>query len=250
MTIRAIVIDDERILAEDIAGRVHARSGWSALAFTDSHAAWDELTRAAPDVCFLDVEMPEESGLDFALRVTDEFPSMPIVFITAFQQYAVQAFRLHAVDYLVKPVSDQLLNEACTRIEQGASVTGRSGGRGANRLSGRRIAVKSLKRLTYVDVESILAGKSEGNYLELITEQGRFLPRTKIDDFLEPLSGSGFVRTHRSWFVNPAKVLAARLSGDRIRRLELVGRVVVPVSERHADAVERALAETLLRGRY
>ncbi len=113
---RAIVVDDELLVAEQI-DRMLANAGVDVLACcVNPHEAIGMAKALQPDVLFLDIEMPELSGLEIAERVYADKLDMEVVFITAYNQYAIDAFRVNALDYLLKPVMEEDLRRSLERV--------------------------------------------------------------------------------------------------------------------------------------
>lgn len=162
-----------------------------------------------PDLVFLDIEMPGMTGIDM-LRQLPAI-SFEVVFVTAFQQYAVEAFRLGAVDYLLKPVGPQDLKEALDRVEKriGTAVSqpalqqlGQHFGQ-----SFTKITIPSLNGFEFVEFDELLFLQSESNYTSLALKNGRKITATRIlGDFEELLSPYGFFRVHKSFIVNLSHV--------------------------------------------
>ncbi|WP_164472854.1 response regulator [Cohnella candidum] len=115
---RAIVVDDERLIAEHI-DRLLADAGVEVVGCCTNPYEALEMTKALrPDVLFLDIEMPEMSGLDIAEKVYSDNLDSEVVFITAYNQYAIDAFRVNALDYLLKPIMEEDLNRSLERIRK------------------------------------------------------------------------------------------------------------------------------------
>ena len=240
MTIRAVIVDDEPIIARDMSARLAARNGWIVCGtFIDSPAALTYLKNNSVDICFLDIEMPGLTGLDFAERLAALSAPPQIVFVTAHPQHGPRAFRMEATDYLLKPVSDALIHEACTRVE--ARVARRVAPTAAPTQDRRTLAVRSAQRVDYVPVDSIIAAKGAGNYALLISEHGEYLHRTTLTELAAAIEKDGFLRTHRSHLVNTRHIRSAAASRSAVRRLELTADITVPVSPRYRASVARAL---------
>lgn len=237
MTVKALLLDDERIIVDDLAAQLAKHDDWAvAGAFTSYLDAVAACRRERPDVCFLDIEMPGADGLSVAKDIAAVHPSAIFVFVTAYPQYAAAAYRVAAIDYLVKPVSASLLNEACARVE--AAI--KTGARDAGDALKRTIAVKSARRIDYVHMDQIVAAKAAGNYVALITEDGEFLQRMTISDFERIASPLGFIRTHRSYIVNARFIKSAEIAGG-LKSLHLAGDISAPVSAAFRRDVEIAL---------
>lgn len=123
--IRAILVDDEILVLNLLDKIIRDRQDIQTIAtYTDSEEALAEIPSLRPDVLFLDVDMPELNGLELASKLLERVdnPNMAIVFVTAYEQYAIHAFKLNAVHYILKPVDSNSVNEVMTRIEQKHNV--------------------------------------------------------------------------------------------------------------------------------
>jgi two-component system LytT family response regulator len=156
-----------------------------------------------PDLLFLDVQMPGMNGFE-VLTHLDEIPQ--IIFSTAYDQYALKAFEVHAVDYLLKPYTKERFHEAVQRVMQSERQTG------AGRLTEslleetqaypERILVQSGRRLINLAMQRIIRIEADGDYSRLITGEQTFLSNYgigKIEDRLDP---KVFLRVHRSSIIN------------------------------------------------
>lgn len=239
MTIHAAIIDDERIIAADLARQIGRRKGWTvAGAFHHPDELRECVVSTDIDVCFLDIEMPGTDGLVLARELKELNDGLLFVFVTAHSQYAATAFRIDAVDYLVKPAHPSVIEETCRRVEERLSAPAP--------VTPEKIEVISTKRVDYVPVEDILAAKAAGNYVALITGHGEYLHRTTLTNFLETLSSAGFIRTHRSYIVQPGRVVAAKTSGGEVDELVLSTGDCIPVSEAYRKEVGAKLKSVVI----
>jgi DNA-binding LytR/AlgR family response regulator len=223
MSLRALIADDEPKLAEYLAGRLAAL--WPELELcgiaVNGKEAVTEINAKKPDLVFLDIKMPGMSGLEVARKMTH--PSL-IVFVTAFHQYAVNAFEEEAVDYLLKPVSDERLRQTISRIKR------RCAGKGAapdldallSKLSRamenkdgyvRYLRASSGKVMRLISVNDVLFIRARSKYTSVITKDGEFLMRTPLSELIKQLDPEGFWQIHRSAIVNAAKVVAVSQTG-------------------------------------
>ncbi|GJL90952.1 LytR/AlgR family response regulator transcription factor [Hyphococcus sp.] len=240
----AIVVDDEPIIADDLASLINAREHWSATAFNSLADARQAIRRRRIDVCFLDIEMPGENGLVAAREIAGELGDVKIIFVTAFQKYATAAFRVNAVDYLVKPITKDLLAEACARVETAAGAASvkpvdLSALPARNNADEPRIAIQIGTRVAYVLVSAVVYAKAAGNYVEVVADDKTHITRVKFSRFAEEITNTGLIQTHRSYVVNPAHVKAAQFSSGCIVQLELTNGAAIPVSEKFRDSVGR-----------
>ncbi len=184
----------------------------------DGASALEQINRLKPDVAFMDIQMPELTGLE-VLRQLQHLPE--IVFTTAFDQYAVTAFELHAVDYLLKPFSRARFDAAVERlfenaaedevgeVDAGRGVSEASGARAAldmatNRDTSRldRILVRDRGRIFPLSVIEIEYMKADAKYTAIVARGKTFLVRIGISELEARLDPSRFVRIHRSALVN------------------------------------------------
>jgi DNA-binding LytR/AlgR family response regulator len=228
-----LVVDDERPALEDLAYllRQHPRVNTVTTA-GDATEALRRLRDGAFHALFLDIRMPGLDGLELA-RVLGRFARPPeIVFVTAFESHAVEAFELRAVDYLLKPVRPERLSDAIHRLG------------GVKRPAGdddSRIAVEMGGRTRLVERESIRYVEASGDYVRLHTDQGTFLVRTPMATLEDRWHSGGFVRIHRRYLVALRHVteLRVRPGGGYVLR---VADQELPVSRRHARELRDLLA--------
>jgi two-component system LytT family response regulator len=179
-----------------------------------------ELVRAAkPALLFLDIRMPGMDGFDVIGALESENVAMPaIVFTTAYDQYALRAFEIHAVDYLLKPFTAERLRSAVQRVRERSMVSDASVHGNGHAVNGSghttRIVFKSRGRILFLPVSEIRWIGAEENYVRLCTERETHLLRetmTHLEDRLDPHS---FLRVHRSFIVNLQYVKEVRTDHD------------------------------------
>jgi two-component system LytT family response regulator len=172
-----------------------------------------------PDLMFLDIDMPEMNGLEFVKSLGDDAPQ--VIFVTAYDQYAVQAFEVHPVDYLLKPFDRERFGKALDRAlievasaRASASVAGKVAD--IRDWSAERIAIKSENRIIFLRNAEIEWIEAAGNYLKFHTKSGEYLVRETMSTMEKKLPPNRFMRIHRSTIVNLDRVkeLKAGLSGD------------------------------------
>ncbi len=223
MNIRVLVADDEPKLAEYLAGRLAEL--WPEVKIcgiaVNGNDALAKIENEKPDLAFLDIKMPGISGLEVARRMT--YPSL-VVFVTAYHRYAVNAFEEEAVDYLLKPVSDERLIRTIARIKN------RRAGRGgvqdmASLLSKlaqsmenkdtylRYLRASSGKVMRLISVDDVLFINARSKYTVVVTKDGEFLMRASLSELIKQLDPERFWRIHRSTIVNASKVVSVSQTG-------------------------------------
>ncbi|MFE9254838.1 LytR/AlgR family response regulator transcription factor [Streptomyces sp. NPDC006879] len=266
--LRVLAVDDERPLLEELLYLLRADPRVrSAQGATDATDALRRITRAldagpdeeeAIDVVFLDIHMAGLTGLDIA-RLLAGFARPPlIVFVTAHEGFAVQAFDLKAVDYVLKPVRPQRLAEAVRRAghlvelarssaqpaaavsTRSTSTSGPPGGPGQD-AGAEQIAVELGGVTRFLPIGDILHAEAQGDYARLHTEEGSHLVRIALSTLEERWSARGFLRIHRRHLVALNRIEELRMdSGATTVR---VGGADLTVSRRHA----RELRDLLMR---
>ncbi len=244
---RLLVADDEPALAEYLRGRLAAlwpearvlpaaRNGTEALA---------TIRDEEPDCAFLDIRMPGLTGLELASRIEG---ATHVVFVTAYDQYAVEAFDRDAVDYLVKPVADDRLSRAIERLK--AKLAAREAPQGMEDVL-RRIAasipaagagwlkwVRALKgdEVHQVPTDEVLYFQAQDKYTCVMSRDGEYLIRTALSDIVRQLDPETFAQVHRSTVVNLRFVASTRrdLGGRIFVRLKDAAKTELPVSRAYA----------------
>jgi DNA-binding LytR/AlgR family response regulator len=236
--LEVLVVDDEEPALADLAYllRQHPRIG-SVVTASDATEALRRLRDGSFGAVFLDIRMPGLDGLELA-RVLSRFARPPdIVFVTAFEQHAVEAFELQAVDYLLKPVRPERLSDAIRRLGAPAK---RPGGAGEGD-DPDRIAVETGGRTRMVERDSIRFVEASGDYVRLHTDDGAFLVRVPISSLEESWRDAGFVRVHRRYLIALRHVTELRTRNGGGYDLVVAGQEL-PVSRRHARELRDRLA--------
>jgi DNA-binding LytR/AlgR family response regulator len=222
MSARALIADDEPNLAEDLRDRLHAL--WPELEILGLAANGLEASRAieedAPDVVFLDIRMPGLSGIELARHID---PRTHVVFVTAYDQYAVEAFEREAVDYLLKPVSEERLARSVERLKRAIAqaappqAMAEALERIARALPGGLAAaklrwVRALKGdiVQQIPVDEVLYFQASDKYTCVMTRAGEYLIRTPLAELVPQLDAEVFWQIHRATVVNMNEVAATR----------------------------------------
>ncbi|MCC9712020.1 MULTISPECIES: LytTR family DNA-binding domain-containing protein [unclassified Streptomyces] len=250
--LRALAVDDEKPSLEELLYLLNAdpRVG-SAEGANDATEALRRINRAlesgpdgpeAIDVVFLDIQMAGLDGLDLARLLTGFARPPLVVFVTAHEGFAVQAFDLKAVDYVLKPVRRERLAEAIRRAAQlREAITAPTPSIPVHEPDPDQIPVELGGVTRFVSVDDITHVEAQGDYARLHTPHGSHLVRIPLSTLEERWRARGFVRIHRRHLVALRHVGELRLDAGTVS--VLVGSVELQVSRRHA----RELRDLLMR---
>ena len=210
----AIVAEDEPILRTQLEGKL--RKLWPELeiiaSVEDGAAALEALEERAPDFMFLDIQMPEMNGVEVARHVAGR---SHVVFVTAYDQYAIQAFETGAADYILKPATDERLALTLERLK-GRLATPPADlsavlARLTERLAGSRERLQWIKathgqNLRLIPVAEVLFFQSDEKYTRVVTAEGEALIKTPIRELLDGLDPEAFWQIHRATIVNATAI--------------------------------------------
>jgi DNA-binding LytR/AlgR family response regulator len=240
--LRLLAVDDELPALADLVRMLRASP---AVAEVESAASAEEALVALGDghdidAVFLDVRMPGLDGLELA-RVLRRFERPPaVVFVSAFDDAAVSAFELAALDYLVKPVSRRRLDEAIERVARHAAPARAAP---AVEADDETVAVDALRGggTRLLQRSSVLYLQANGDYVRVASTEGRFLLRARISDLEERWARHGFVRVHRGFVANLRCVVEVRprLNGTAV--LVMSDGAEVPIARRQVGELRRKL---------
>jgi len=213
-----IIAEDEQLLRDELVTLV--REAWPELeivaACEDGAEALEAIATHKPDVAFLDIRMPGLTGLDVAAAAADSSPATQLVFVTAYNQYAIDAFDRGAVDYLLKPVAPSRLTETVKRVKARLATGGGDAAALAHIVAQLRaqpatgpatpalqwITASSGRETRLILVEDVAYFQADDKYTVVMTAEGESLIRKPIRDLLEVLDPAVFRQVHRSTIVN------------------------------------------------
>jgi two-component system response regulator LytT len=232
--IRALLVDDEAPARSELRYLLATHPEVEVVGEAATAVEALKLAGAVPyDVVFIDVEMPGLSGLDAARLVHGRTGAPQLVFVTAHEQYAIEAFAVEALDYLLKPVDPERL----------AQVVRRLGKRPAAPAPVQKIPVVSGGETVLLDWDDVHYARADGDYSRVHTFDRSYLCTRSLRELEETLPAGQFARIHRSYLVNLGKVAAVkRPGGDRLRlALDDAERTELDVARRQSKAVRERL---------
>jgi DNA-binding LytR/AlgR family response regulator len=233
--IRALLVDDEAPARSELRYLLAAHAEVEVVGEAASAAEALKLAAAVPyDVVFLDIEMPGLSGLE-AARLVHDRPNRPeLVFVTAHEQYAVDAFAVEALDYLLKPVDPERLTQVVRRLVER---------RRAPAPPVEKLPVVSGGQTVLLDWDEIHFARADGDYSRVHTYDRSYLCTQSLRQLETELPDRRFARIHRSYLVNLAKVAAVKRAGPERLRLALDDRerTELDVARRQSKLVRERL---------
>jgi len=245
--IRVVIADDEAPAREKLQQWLSEQAGMTVVGSAeDGFSASQCIDRCRPDVVFLDVQMPTLSGLQVAAQL--EPSSAPlIVFVTAFDEHAVKAFDLNAVDYLLKPYDRERLARTVQRVREriqahqsgaAAVAIGREHAAACDRL-----LVPDGERLQLIDTASVEWLQADDNYVHVHTAARTYLMRRTLQDLMSQLGEQHFVRVHKSTAVNLGSIgsLTPLFKGDY--EIHLHNGRILRLSRRYREALFARLGQ-------
>jgi two-component system response regulator LytT len=248
-----LAVDDELPALTDLARLL--RGSPSVDEVTCAHSGSEALrllTERQFHALFLDVRMPGLSGLELA-AVIYRFAAPPaIVFVSAYEEGAARAFEVHALDYLLKPVSRSRVEDAVARVTEAragqpklwasaeaAEVISRTGDSSGNHLISVEYGSEHLTRL--IERDSIMYVQARGDYVRLVSDEGRFLQRSTLADIENRWRSYGFHRVHRAYLVNLRWATGLRADHGATASVVLTDGTQIPVARRQLPQLRRRL---------
>lgn len=249
MTMRALIVDDEEPGRVNLRYALAEHPGWSVVAeCASADAANAALAEHEVDVVFLDIQMPKDSGLVLA-RALAALPAPPLViFVTAHNAFALEAFEVHALDYLLKPVNDERLAAALARaasmLQQrqraayGQALRGYVGDAG-NYL--QQLSVRSVGSIECIELADVHWIEACGNYVQLHMAGRSVMHRMAVSRLAERLDPAVFMQVHRRAIVRADQLARLDTTGDGVHRLHLRCGQQIAVSERYVGAIRERM---------
>jgi two-component system LytT family response regulator len=207
--IRSIIVDDEKesITALELELEMCCPQIEIIASFSDPKIAVEKIKILQPDLIFLDIEMPGISGFDLLDKLADY--NFDVIFVTAYDEFAIKAIKVSAMDYLLKPVDGEELVDAVHKVEMKLKhelskeqvdilLTNLESRNGAF----AKLAIPDNEGIEFIPIDDIYYCKSDGNYTTIFAKTGKYLVSKSLKHFEEILHESNFLRTHQSFLVN------------------------------------------------
>ena len=256
MNIRALIVDDEPLGVKGVRSLLKDELDVEVIGECfDGKSAVKAIRELHPDLVFLDVQMPGLDGFEVVEELAE--PEIPlIIYVTAFDHYSLKAFAVHALDYLLKPLSRPRFREA---LQRARVILGTRDQKDVNRrllalleeverqrTSLDRFVVRTPDRILFLKSEEVEAIEATGNYMHLFRGRESFMIRETLAMLERRLDPCRFVRTHRSWIVNIDKIQEIQPCESGYIIL-VQGGTKVPVSKGYREGIDALMADPLPR---
>lgn len=235
--IRTIIIDDEKLARDIIKLYLTNNSEFEIVAeASNGYEGIKIINEQKPDLIFLDIQMPKINGFEM-LELIEEPPL--IIFTTAFDQYAIKAFEINAIDYLLKPFSQERFNESLQRIKRIFANNEKTKIDFIKNLNTKistneflnRIVVKNGSKINIIDIEKVDYIEAQDDYTMIHSKEGKFLKQKTMKYFEENLDSQKFIRIHRSYIVNLKQIKQIELLEKDSHQIILQTGQRLPVSK-------------------
>ena len=183
---------------------------------------------SAPDIIFMDIRMPEVSGLDFIASKTVD---SAIIIVTAYEQYAIKGFELNVCDYLLKPVSYGRFQQAIDKTSE--YVYFKKG-----LIEEEYIFLRADRMIHRIRISEIEYAESVENYIKVVTSSKKVITRSTMKEFIEPLTTKGIIQVHKSYAVNVGRI--RKVDGNKIVTEEGYG---IPLSKTYKNRLSSLLMD-------
>lgn len=236
MIINAVIIEDEKLSRDLIISYLKPfRSIKIKAEFADGFTGIKGINEIKPHLVFLDIQMPKLSGFEL-LELLDHQPE--IIFTTAYDEYALKAFEMNAVDYLLKPFAKSRFEEAVNRAVKRILASEKQNDLAKKRVffekgtgeTIERIVIKSGNSINIIPVDDVIYMEAQDDFVLVYTHDGRHLKQQTMKYFEENLPGNKFIRVHRSFIVRIDKINKLEQYGKESYKVILNNNRSVPVS--------------------
>jgi two-component system, LytTR family, response regulator len=233
---RALIVDDEPLAREELERLLLETNEFEIVArCANAVEALKAVREERPDVLFLDVQMPGVSGLELVGMIDDEI-APDTVFVTAYDEFAVEAFEKNAIDYLLKPVAKDRLAKTIERLRARRSEGARPPAFAAPDI--KRVPCLAARSIKLVPVSEVEFVKSSEAGVYVVTPQGEFFTELTLS-VLE--ARAGLLRCHKQYLVNVDRIDEISLSENSLAVIKTKSGQAVPVSRRHLAKLRGAL---------
>lgn len=243
--IKVLIVDDEPLARENLVLRIAGQNDFEICGQADNgHDAVLLAQTLAPDVIFLDINMPGKDGLTAANQLMDNQNNV-LVFVTAYSEHAIDAFRVDALDYVVKPIDDKIFAETIKRVRDNVSQKSR-----LKKISKphdtylKRLGIKDNSTIHMIDVNDIEFIEVAGDYLCITALGKNYIHKQTLKSILSLLDPDKFLRIHRSTVINISFIDRIETNNRKLIAL-LKSKKQLHVSRRYAKTVREQISSSM-----
>jgi len=243
MKLNAVIIDDEKDAIETLVIIINEFCENINIVGTASNAkdAISTVTSTMPDIVFLDIEMPEINGFDLLKLLPSE--KFSTIFVTAYNKYAVDAFRANAIDYLLKPIN---VNDLKSAINKVVKQNGEAKSIDVDSIikqitNNSKLQVASIDGIEYIDVKNIILITADKSYAIIHLEDRTIISSRNLKFYEEKINNSHFYRAHNSYYINLNHVI--KYSYKDGARIQLSNGQEIPISRSKRNEFQKIMSE-------
>ena len=202
--IKCIIIDDEPLGSMLLEEMLKDSSVEILDICYDGYSGLESIEKHQPDLIFLDIQMPKLTGIEMLELI--ENPPM-VIFTTAYDEYAIKAFEINAIDYLLKPFDKTRLFTAIEKVKQRSNQPTNIQGQISTPETSERIVIKNNGNIDIISVKDVYYIESAGDYVKIYTKDKRYIKHGTMSHFEQAFASKNFIRSHRSFLVNSQYIL-------------------------------------------
>lgn len=234
---KTIIIDDEKNIREGLCILLKAHPEINIVAqANDIKEAKTQIENLKPELVFLDIKLKNSTG--FNLLDNLDYKEFKLIFITAYNEYAVKAFKYNAFDYLLKPIDPSELNETLHRLKNQEITYKEQANLSKDNKALNRIVIKTAKQIFLIDLDDIVRCESDEGYTKIYLNTGKNIISAKtLKEYNKLLPESTFIRVHQSHLVNVTYIKEYLREG----KLKLENNILIPVSTRKRNEINKRL---------
>jgi two-component system, LytTR family, response regulator len=243
---KVLIVDDENLSRKKIRRFLEDRpETFTVIEAENGLQALDMIESEKPDIVFLDIEMPEMNGMDLVHSLQN--PSFHLIFQTAYSEYAVQAFEKNAIDYLLKPFSQERFNQALDKcIKKTPSQLLQDLGHLKDSFSEKnvylsKVVVKRGTKNTLLDIDSVIYFRSENHYTYICTPTFEYIHNEPLKDLMPKLNPAQFQQVHRNAIIN-LKYVKEVIEGENMQAV-MTNEQKIQVSRSHRNIIKELVLQ-------
>lgn len=242
MQLKALIIDDEIAARSELKFALEAYPEIEVAGEAENATqALELIGNAEVDILFLDIDMPDISGIEVAKKIKQLKHQPAVIFVTAYDEYALDAFDLDVLDYILKPFSESRFEKTIDKIFKFVDGNDNGHGNGLQQLD--KVVAQKGSKTFIVNKADISYAQAHGDYTYVFTDDDRFLCDYTLSELENKLDGFPFFRTHRSYIINMDRVsqISTMPGGNFVLHVKNNESVQVPVSRRQAKKFKSLL---------